>query len=845
MIKVNNKKILSLLANRTRKANKSKVAIIAIVLTSILFTSIFTIGGSIIKTSEQETMRQVGTSSHGGYKYFTQEEYDTVCKDMKIKDISCSRYLGAVSNKGFEKNYTEVRYSEDKSAKWGFTYPTKGHMPVKDNEIATSTIVLDNLGVPYKLGKEITLQFDVNGDKKEKTFTLCGYWEGDIVSSAQQVLVSKAYSDMVLPTPTIPFYESNNTDSGGYISVDIYFNNNFNIAGKMSALSKRCGFDEKLVSVGINWAYSSSSIDIQTIFMIVVILLIIMLSGYLIIYNIFFINVYRDIQFYGLLKTIGTTGKQIKKIVYRQAFSLCLFGIPLGLVIGWFIGKVLIPITFRGLSFEKYQCTSANPLIFIVSAFFTLFTVWMSCIRPCKIASKVSPIEAVHYTAGNRKDFRRFNKKGEKRTDKITTPRMAFENMKRQKKQTIVVVLSLSLSMILLNSVYACVKGFDMDKYVENEIVSDFSVSDASIVTPSVFNKVFDGVSEDFRTQLKQKKLENLGNIYANPHNYIFDNDTYANLKKHIFENEKYSDYMNRRHTKEAVAQLNENNMLDGYIYGVDNFALSKLTLLEGKIDVKAFNTGKYIVINKFEDGVTESDFFKVGDKVPIEFDNGDSKEYEVMAIVKLPYAISPQMYFTINFETFLPEREFLSQYGERQPMWTFFDVKDGEEAKVEQWLEKYCESSNLSYFSKNTVVKEFEGVKSTYKIVGGALTVVLALIGILNFTNAVITSIIVRKHELAMMEAIGMTGGQLKKMLTAEGIYYAIFTIAIALTLGIPFGYFIVHAIAGQIWFFRWHFTILPIIVCIPFLIFVSYIIPNVAYRQMCKQSVINRMAE
>ncbi len=845
MLKINNKKILSLLANRTRKANKSKVAIIAIVLTSILFTSIFTIGGSMIKTSEQETMRMVGTSSHGGYKYFTQQEYDTVCKDTKIKDISYSRYLGTVSNKGFEKNYTEVRYSEDKSAKWGFTYPTKGHMPLRENEIATSTIVLDNLGVPYTLGKEITLQFDINGDKIENTFTLCGYWEGDIVSSAQQVLVSKAYSDLILPTPTIPFYESNNTDIGGYISADIYFNNSFNVDGKMSALSKRCGFDEKLVSIGVNWAYSSASVDIQSIVMIVCILLLIMLSGYLIIYNIFYINVYRDIQFYGLLKTIGTTGKQIKKIVYRQAFSLCFFGIPLGLVIGWLLGKILMPITFHGLSFEKYQCTSANPLIFIASAFFTLFTVWMSCLKPCKIASKVSPIEAVHYTAGNQKDISKCNKKGEKRTGRITTARMAYENMKRQKKQTIVVVLSLSISMILLNSVYATVKGFDMDKYVENEIVSDFSVSDASIVTPSVFDKVFDGVSEDFITQIKEKKLDNYGNIYANPHNYIFDNDTYANLKKQIFENEKYSDYMNSRYTKEAIAELNKNNMLDGYIFGVDDYALSKLTLLEGKIDIEAFNTGKYIIINRFEDEVKEGNFFEVGDKITIGFDNGKSKEYEVMAIVALPYAISPQMYFLINFETFLPESEYLAQFGERQPMRTFFDVRDEEEANVEQWLETYCESSNLSYSSKDTVVKEFEGVKSTFGIVGGALTVVLALIGILNFTNAVITSIIVRKHELAMMEAIGMTGGQLKKMLTAEGIYYAVFTIAISLSLGIPFGYFIVHAIAGQIWFFQWHFTILPIIFCMPFLFFVSYIIPNVAYRRMCKQSVINRMAE
>lgn len=59
---------------------------------------------------------------------------------------------------------------------------------------------------------------------------------------------------------------------------------------------------------GINWAYGASSVDWQTVAVIAGILALIILSGYLIIYNIFSISVTRDIQFYGLLKTIGATG---------------------------------------------------------------------------------------------------------------------------------------------------------------------------------------------------------------------------------------------------------------------------------------------------------------------------------------------------------------------------------------------------------------------------------------------------------------------------------------------------------------------------------------------------------
>ena len=55
-------------------------------------------------------------------------------------------------------------------------------------------------------------------------------------------------------------------------------------------------------------------------------LLLVIFTGYLIIYNIFQISVAGDIRFYGLLKTIGTTPRQLKRIIRQQALLLCLIG---------------------------------------------------------------------------------------------------------------------------------------------------------------------------------------------------------------------------------------------------------------------------------------------------------------------------------------------------------------------------------------------------------------------------------------------------------------------------------------------------------------------------------------
>ena len=178
-----------------------------------------------------------------------------------------------------------------------------------------STIVLDALGVRHEIGEKLTLDIQIHGVVQTKTFTLCGYWEGDSVSRAQEILVSKEWAEKVAPVETTPFYETDQTDYSGYMNVNFNFSNAFDIEKKTVELTQRLGFDPNKVNTGVNWAYGFSSVDVSSILLLVVLLGLIMLSGYLIIYNIFYLNIFRDIRFYGLLKTIGTTGKQLKKIV--------------------------------------------------------------------------------------------------------------------------------------------------------------------------------------------------------------------------------------------------------------------------------------------------------------------------------------------------------------------------------------------------------------------------------------------------------------------------------------------------------------------------------------------------
>ena len=310
MSNVKNKKMINQIALKSLKARKKRnlIAILAIALTSVLFTALFTIGGSLIEKNQESTMRQVGGSAHAGYKYLTKAEYEKVAKDEKLKSVSYRIALADAENKPLIKVRTEMAYYEDLDAKWSFCYPEEGRMPKKENECVASDLTLKALGVPCKIGEKFTVDFSVRGKKYSKELILCGWYKGDRVSMSQVMCVSKKLVNQL--APTAESYQYGGDIAGSYM-VDFNFKTSFNLKKQLEELNKRIGFEEK--STGVNWAYLGMKADAETVVLIVVMLGIILVSGYLIIYNIFYINVFGDIRFYGLLKTIGTTKKQLGK----------------------------------------------------------------------------------------------------------------------------------------------------------------------------------------------------------------------------------------------------------------------------------------------------------------------------------------------------------------------------------------------------------------------------------------------------------------------------------------------------------------------------------------------------
>ena len=219
--------------------------------------------------------------------------------------------------------------------------------------------------------------------------------------------------------------------------------------------------------------------------------------------------------------------------------------------------------------------------------------------------------------------------------------------------------------------------------------------------------------------------------------------------------------------------------------------------------------------------------------------------EYEVAALVSVPTALSYRYYGADEF--ILNDQTFLQDTGTADIMYYAFDVDDGATADMEGFLRDYTENVNpqLDYESKATYAAEFEGFRGMFLMLGGALSFIVGLVGVLNFFNAVLTGIITRRREFAVLQSIGMTGGQLKKMLVLEGLLYTLAAVLASLLLTVVMGPLLGTAVNSLFWFFTYRFTLAPILLIFPIFVVLGLVIPLLTYRSIARHTVVERLRE
>lgn len=836
----NNKEIIKKITNRSLKSNKTRniFVVIAIVLTTFMLTCVFTLGISFNENYQLMNLRDAGTTVNTYLNNPTEKQISKI-KNLNITDsIGREISVGNVDSNKLKKNEQNIELEYIDNEAWEkqikpAVCDIKGNYPNKENEIMLSQSVIDLLKLKnIDPGDKIILNCNINKKIEQIEFVISGTY-------TDYSMVKKSNIDK-LAYVSNDFIQKHNLslEKNGMLTIDV------KDAEKDSAaevLKQNINLNK---NQSFTYLYTQSNSQqnamITSFAMVGIISLFMILSGYLLIYNILYIAVTKDIQFYGMLKTIGASPKQIKKIVKGQGLKLSIIGIPIGIILAIIVSFLIVPTALKGFSagtyYEGMMPTQAHftPIVFIGTILFSLFTVWVSCVKPAKIASKISPTEALNYTGKKSKK----QKKNRKSTKGGKLYKMAWYNVFRDKKRAILVFLSLFVGIMTFLSVNTFISSLSLENYISEYYPHDFEMIDTKESSSDEIDKKIDEIKDidgvtsvnaikfarlnlGFNKNILMPSLENAYKTYSDP-------DTYKKqLNKYIDQIKKNPDKL-----KTLVAFLDKDD-------------IEKINKIEGgKIDVKAFNEGKLVLVDGFfYDGDKNYDFSN--EKLTLK---NNKKDKQVTANVQLISDGEKVIKFYGDNEVGIPyvymSKSLINNLkNDKMTDWITVDCKKEYSKYIKKKLKSMQKEGYID--AKMDASENFTQSKIMMNVVGGGIAIIFIFIGLLNFINVMVTNVSTRLRELAIMESVGMTKKQIKKMLTYEGLYYAGITLGMIFTLGLGIIYVIAEMTQNLADYAKFIFPTSQIIFLVIVITLVCSITPGIVYKFSSKQSVIDRLRE
>lgn len=872
MFKNRNTKIINKVVRKILKTQmiKNGVTILAIIISAMLFTSLTTLIDGTVKSQTLMMQMQAGSKADAEVKGLTKKQYEMLIKSSAIEAAGLRRPGTYLTNT--QHHNIEIDYLDDKAQDMYFSKPTHGTAPKKINEIATSDRALRELGIEPKVGEKVKIVFQLQENNREYSYEMVvsGWWEA-INEQSSIMLVSDEFMDQ-----NTNLFENNRKydfELGRY-SAELILKNRFDVETDLKKEVQTIGGEledqksENFTPVVMN---RNNSVDLKEFILpVLLIAILFFICSYLLIYNIFDIAVAKDIKIYGLLSTLGTTPSQMWKIVFRQALYLAVIGIPIGLLIGYFIGEKLLPIMTSGMFAEEYSnvltVNSANPIIFAIGAFMTLMTIFISIYRPAKLATRYNAIEAANYTE--------INKTTKNHIFKNKIYQMAYINFSRNRKRTVLIVISLSICTILFNSVFIISSSMDKKKFISVNMKTDYIAANANAFNLDkgfVFRS--DGMSEEFCNFLENLSgIEKIGYLYKNTKE---DNQVSFDYGIDV---EKVESYPNDDGVMEKYgvinidgielgAPLSDDGRLRCNVYGADRTTLVRFQFgetLNGMSEDeirRLFMNGNYIIEGAVIDPnnpteVSEIPGYQcsVGQKVTAYKNGKKFKTYTVIAHIPVIQA-EVEANDGANGATrvgqdaakfYLPLSEFERLYDNPTLLNCTFDATTEDAKKtINSELEEYVEEDpSMGYYSSEELLRAINSEQKKLYIVGGIMAGVLGIVGIINFMNLVVTSVISRRDEFAVMESIGMTGKQLKKMIICEGFFYASLTGILGLVAAYCIGATIIKQVLSFTWYYTFKMTLIPGIVIWIGMLFIVILSSNMAMDIFNKGDLSERLS-
>ena len=722
------------------------------------------------------------------------DKVKNISKDEDIEAIGKEMFIGKIRVKNFD---TSIYYRDQKNIELTST-KISGSLPKKYNEIVISESLLKKINIQKGLNDLIKLSLP---NSVEDEYKISGIIEDDEINQNYQLLISSEYLYKNYTKEFVYNGLIRLRDSSDLKAEELK-------AAIISCLSKY-GISEQDIAFSSSYFNSVDNSTRDTISVIVLCLLI-AFSCSLVIYSIFYISVIGKVQEYGRLRLIGMTSKQIKKMVKNEGIYLALRSIPIGILVSCVLVYILIP--------NGWNWSNVIKCIFVVTVL-TLFTILLSIRKPIKIASSISPIEAVRIVTTNN---RTIAVKARKKCTFITPKILAKKNFTQNRKKIILTMFSLGFTGVFLITAATYLNSLD----AENMARQTFGDREIKI------SLEYDGATDDEKQYVeKYTDLQESNPLNEDLVNKLSENPAITGITS--VESCQSFFYLPNN--------LNVERMPQSHIGGIKEEDISKYHeyLEEGTIDYEQLLNNHGILVDDSAGILKQLCNYdvKLNDKIQLETNTGQMLTFTVMGIVDWKNSDYSGFYFVIPQDYLKELKTNVSNFNSRL-------LIDSEDVKsAEKYIKEECSSlNNLVIESFSTSVEYMQLNIDRYKGPIYILVLFVGIFAIINLVNTLMTNLVSRRRELVILRSVGLAKEQLFRTLWIECFYYVMGTIVITLTIGSLSGYAIC-LIFDQIGIFgksSYHYPFLETSIFCIALFFILIIYSYVATFYCNRQSIV-----
>ena len=793
---------------------------IAIILTTLLLFVIPSIGKDMVEVNFA-VINKIYPTWHALYRNVDES---TVMKLAAHHDVKTYGLRSDAGYMNLEDATVSMMYMDRTGMELYKVKLKKGQLPQKENDIVVSKGILEALGQNGKIGDTITVPYQILKDDgldytKEKDFRICGFLADNESSKEQKQytsLVSEAFLKAEIPVEQVKyrFLLQVNGQKG---------NTTADYTETIQNIARQFGISED--DMNINKEYLAANyVDPATIPVIVGIMLIVVLAGIITIYSVYYVSMNQRVREFGKLKAIGATKRQLRQIVLREGMGVALFAIPIGLLIGTVAVKVVL-LQFvehakdsNVLITEAYKVVAKGEVqlyywwIYLLAIAVTLCTVYLSLMKPMRMAAKVSEIEAMRYQGGSKRQ-----KSSRKGYQFLNIGRLTKRNLAENKKKSTITIVSMAVTGIFVMMVATVLSCANPMESAKSSIVGQYEISPI-VESGNKEHPEYEWAEVQKNNPLNEglkQQIEELDGVER------VDVFTALKVSGGPFEEKIGTEFINGV-PEEYAEEL-------------------KKGITEGNVTYEELKSGDKVILDRallhwYPD-------IKVGDKLKLNIHDGDNtfqKEIEVAAIGEYGTGLT-------NYNCLIMAKEGAEKLTINNSS-SYFQViadKDYDEA-LEASLQAIVDGSGR--LQMRTWKNEYDTWENAIQMTRGAcyaFIIILAAISIMNLINTMINSVHVRKKELGMMQAIGMSDRQLMKMLQLEGIFYTVGTLIISIGVGSLAGYplFLYAKRTGMFDISTYHYPVTAAIIIILTLFVIQMLLAIFIAKSVRKDSLIERI--